>query len=212
MMTLMKLNLKLIKISLFLPAFWISYLIFFGDLGADPAKNLNHTFGTIAVLFLFTNLLIGNLLSIFKCRPQLLNDFFKNILQLLNQSRRWVGVVGFFYLFGHFIMYLFIESLEIKALKLIFEKTYLTIGFISFSILLLLTITSNNFMVRSLKKNWKKLHQFVYLVFFLTLIHISLIEKVDYTFYFFVTIPVLITYVLRILFRIKKSTLPQEQM
>ena len=64
-------------------------------------------------------------------------------------------------------------------LEELIERPYITVGFLSYVILFLLGFTSTNAMVRRLGKNWRKLHQLVYLASVLAIIHLLWILRTD---------------------------------
>lgn len=88
--------------------------------------------------------------------------------QLLLQ-RRMLGVVAFLLSMIH--GYLLIIKREIDFLD---GQTYwiYSQGVFTFIIFFLLAFTSNDWSIKKLKKNWKKLHQLTYLAMFLLLWHI----------------------------------------
>jgi DMSO/TMAO reductase YedYZ heme-binding membrane subunit len=57
------------RVLLFVPALWVAYKIIFNLLGADPAIELNHDLGQVALYMLISNLLIGILISLAKPCP-----------------------------------------------------------------------------------------------------------------------------------------------
>jgi sulfoxide reductase heme-binding subunit YedZ len=154
------------------PCFYWVYLIFFSDLGADPAKSLNHKTGEIALYYILLNLLIGVLIS-FKLK-------FPAWSRFLLLSRRYLGVLSFLILICHVFLYFAMESFTAKAVEQIYTKNYLIAGGLAFTILAVLAITSNDFSVRKLKmKNWKRVHRAVYVASFFFSAHVLLIEKAD---------------------------------
>jgi len=52
-----------------------------------------------------------------------------------------------------------------------YKRTYITIGLLAFILLIPLAITSSNSMQRKLGRNWKKLHQLIYLIAILAPLH-----------------------------------------
>lgn len=163
---------KLFRVAILLPALYWGYLIYAGEVGADPAKTLNHKAGDIALYYLLLNLAIGALIS-FSFR-------FPPFLRFLLVNRRFLGVVTFLYLVGHLFFYLVMEGLEPQAFTQIFSKLYLALGFSAWLILLLLALTSNNFSVRRLGgRRWKLIHRSVYVASALATVHVLLIEKAD---------------------------------
>lgn len=163
---------NIFRILLLVPGFYWGYLILFSDLGADPAKNLNHKAGEVALYYILFNLLVGVLIGF---RVKLPVN-----LRFLLTNRRYLGILSGLILVIHIFMYFAMESFEPQAVEQIFSKTYLTFGSLAFLIIFALAITSNDFSVRKLKiKVWKRLHRFIYLASLLFSIHILLIEKTD---------------------------------
>jgi methionine sulfoxide reductase heme-binding subunit len=163
---------NIFRFLLLVPGFYWTYLILFSDLGADPAKNLNHKAGEIALYYILLNLLLGILIG-FKVKIPIK-------LRFLLLNRRYLGVLSFLVLVFHVFLYFAMESFEAQAIEQIFTKNYLIFGSLAFSILLILAITSNDFSVRRLtNKVWKRLHRFIYLASLFFSIHILLIEKAD---------------------------------
>jgi len=186
----MKWTNKLFRVVLLIPFFWWAYQIFFGDLGAEPTKELNHNTGFIALIYLFSNLWIGVIGAFFKWPVQ---------LRFLLQERRWLGVLTWVILVGHVFFYLALEAFDIKALTQIFEKTYLVFGFFAFTGMTLLAATSNNFSVRKLGgKRWKLFHRLVYFVALLVTVHIFLIEKANLPLFALITIPLWLAQLVRL--------------
>ncbi|MCA9951362.1 MAG: ferric reductase-like transmembrane domain-containing protein [Anaerolineales bacterium] len=50
-------------------------------------------------------------------------------------------------------------------------KQYALVGLVAFLLLIPLAVTSNNYSIKQLKKNWKKLHQLVYIIAILASVH-----------------------------------------
>ena len=164
------------RACLFAPAIYWIYLISVGNLGADPAKNLNHKTGSMALYFLLVNLLIGIALSFAKN----LSLKWPGFLRVLLQERRWLGVITFMYLMFHLGLYGAMEGFEYKGFVQMYTKTYLILGSLAWLTMLALAVTSNNYSVRSLGgKRWKGLHRLVYLGCAFATAHVLLIEKTD---------------------------------
>ena len=163
---------KLFRLLILAPIPYWLYLIFSDSIGAEPAKFLNHKTGEISLYFLLLNLFVGILIAM-KFR-------FPQGLRFLLLHRRFLGVVTFIYLIFHMILYLLIEGLELQALTQMYTKTYLIFASLAWLILLVLTITSNNFTVKRLGiKKWKKIHKAIYFASALVTVHVLLIEKAD---------------------------------
>lgn len=188
----MKWTNKLFRFALLLPIFWWIYQIFFGDLGAEPAKELNHNTGLTALIYLVANLWIGIIWSFWKKWPVQ--------LRFLLAERRFLGVLTFFILCGHVFLYFALEAFQPKGFTQIFEKTYLIFGAFAFTGMTILAATSNNFSVKRLGgKRWKLLHRCVYFVAALVTAHIFLIEKADLMLFAMITFPMWLGQIARLL-------------
>lgn len=162
---------KAFRVILLLPAAWWIYEIATGNYGADPAKHYNHETGELALYYLLLNLAIGAAIG-FGLR-------FPAFLRFLLTGRRFLGVTTFVYLVFHVFLYLAMEGFEAQAFTQIVTKLYLILGASAWLILLALAVTSNDFFVRKLGRNWKRLHRFVHLAAALVTAHVLLIEKSD---------------------------------
>lgn len=89
--------------------------------------------------------------------------------KLLLKYRRQIGLVAFAFALGH--GYLLVRKRHFDFFDL---KTYWIYvqGVATLMIFTLLAITSNNWSVRALKQNWKKLHSLTYLAMFLLTWHV----------------------------------------
>ena len=139
------------------------------QLGPNPVEAMIRGFGDWGIYFLLIGLSISPARKIFN-------------LNWLIQYRRMIGLFAFFYVCLHFTSYIWFEQffdIE-KIIKDIIKRPFITIGFISFLMLVPLALTSTNKMMRRLKKNWGRLHKLVYPVSILTLLHYFMMVKADY--------------------------------
>ncbi len=124
----------------------------------------------IASTFGFTGLLS----LLFILALPLLNKWFgSGFIKKLLANRRWLGIFTFVIICIHvFAAFSYISSLP--TLK---QPNALFVGFGvgAFIIVLMMAATSNNEAVSALGKNWKKLHNYIYLAVPLVLIHSSLV-------------------------------------
>jgi len=145
----------------FLPLLWLLLAINQGWLSADPAKDIQHFTGRMALKFLLASLLVTPLARYGK-QP------------LLIRVRRLLGLWCFAWATLHLVSYSLLE-LGISNLGLLgselLQRPYLTLGMISWTILLLLAATSFQRAQRKLGKHWQTLHNAVYLVAVLAPIH-----------------------------------------
>jgi len=115
--------------------------------------------------------LISYILTLF---PTILRIVFPEVRQtsipkILLKNRRHIGILAFFFALVH--GFLLVQKRNFDFLDL---KTYWVYcqGVATFTIFAILAITSNDWSVKRLKKNWKKLHQLTYLAMFLLIWHI----------------------------------------
>ena len=151
-----------------LPIGYILYAINNRLLGADPQEAMLELLGLWTLIFLFLCLSITPLARIIK-KP------------LVFKFRRLLGLYSAFYLLLHIIVF-FIFYLEMDLgylLTEILERPYITVGMLAAILLIPLTITSTKKMQRKLGRNWKKLHQLVYLVAILAIVHFIWQTKSD---------------------------------
>lgn len=169
-LVLTTLQLRLLKTGLH--AVFMGYLLFLGwaavtdNLGADPVKALIHGTGTSALNILLFTLLIS---PIAKHLP------FPSLMQ----CRRLAGIYVFVYALIHLSSYVSFELQFDWALVAseIIERPYITVGFIALLDLFLLTITSPMWVRRRMKRTWQRLHNSIYLILLLVLIHFSWSRK-----------------------------------
>ena len=141
---------------------------FLGNLSVNPIQDLEQRTGRAAVTLLVMSLM---------CTP--LNTLFgwKELLK----RRRALGLYTFLYASIHVLIFLYLDyglswSLIIQS---IVEKPYIIFGTITFLLLTPLAITSFNIWQRRLKKNWKRLHQTVYMIAPLAVLHFAMSKKGD---------------------------------
>jgi sulfoxide reductase heme-binding subunit YedZ len=148
------------------PAAWTFYLGVIDQLGADPMKTLERSLGLWALRFLIVTLTITPLRDLGGV----------NLLRY----RRTVGLLAFFYALMHLSTYLVLDQgLDLNAIWAdILKRPYITIGMLSFAILVPLAITSNNAMIRRLGgAAWARLHRWVYLAAGAAAVHYLLVVK-----------------------------------
>ena len=135
---------------------------------ARPVDNLIHRAGFWTIIFLLIVLAVTPLRRIAR-------------LNQLTDVRRMIGVGAFFYAASHILLFVTDQMFDLtKVAKEIFFRIYLTIGFVALLGLTALAVTSTDGMVRRLGvKRWQFLHQAVYVVAVLALIHFFQQNKSD---------------------------------
>lgn len=120
--------------------------------------------GKVAITFLFLSLACTPLVTLFDWKS-------------LNALKKPLGNWGFGFVLVHLILFTLDsgyigEAFSFGAVvEATFQKQYALIGFIGFVLLVPLFVTSNKYSQRLLKKNWKRLHQLVYVIGILAAVH-----------------------------------------
>lgn len=130
------------------------------SLGGDPVQYIIHFTGISALNTLFITLLVSPLARWSK-------------QGLLVRVRRLLGLYSFFWAVLHLIAFATLDlGLDWSLLASeIVKRPYLTVGAAVWIILLLLSVTSTQAMMRRLGPKWQKLHNWVYLAAILAPIH-----------------------------------------
>ena len=156
---------------LLLPSFvWIGMFIS-GNLGINPIDILMDKLGEMSLRLLILVLTVSSL-----------SQFF--FLRSLQNLRRLIGLVAFYYIFLHLTCYIFIDHFFNFSfiLKDVIKRPFITFGFLGFILLLPLVFTSTNNIVKKLTfKVWKKIHYLIYIVILLGIFHFYLLTKADKT-------------------------------
>jgi len=155
------------------------------ELGVNPSETMTRTTGAWALYFIIFTLSITPL-------RQLLHWGW------LTKFRRMLGLYAFFYACLHLLTYIWFDKFFDwnEIVKDIIKRPFITIGFMTFLLLTPLSFTSTKQMMQRLKKNWKKLHQLIYPVAILGVLHYFLMTKADYKqpLIFLVAVIVLLAY------------------
>ncbi|AKA38399.1 protein-methionine-sulfoxide reductase heme-binding subunit MsrQ [Yersinia ruckeri] len=164
----MRLSVKQIKwlkvaiwLAALLPFFWLILSVNQGWFSADPAKDIQHFTGRMTLKLLLATLLVTPLARYAK-QP------------LLIRCRRLLGLAcfawGTLHLVSYSVLELGLSNLGLLGLELV-TRPYLTLGIISWLLLLALAVTSTQWAQRKMGANWQKLHNLVYLIAILAPIH-----------------------------------------
>ncbi len=151
----------------------LSRLIWLGvndNLGANPIEFIEHSTGTWALVFLLITLSMTPI--------RLLTG---QVWQI--QLRRVLGLFMFFYACLHIITYVWLDFVFMwdELLIDVAKHPRILVGFAAFLLAIPLAATSNSYMIKRLKTNWKKLHQTVYLIAILAVVHFWMLVKKDLT-------------------------------
>ena len=139
------------------------------ELGADPGKEIVLLQGEWAIRLLLLTLLITPLRRITGWNG-------------LQKIRRMLGLFTFFYASTHLLAYVvFLLELDFANLGAdIRKRPYITAGFLAYLLLIPLAVTSTNWMMRRLRKNWLMLHRAIYAIAILVVVHVTWLAKSSY--------------------------------
>ena len=153
---------------LFVPGLWTAYDLAAGNLGPRPLDEATHQIGTWTLRFIFLSLAVTPL---------------RDLLQWskLLAVRRMIGVAAFAYAFVHLGFYFVHQAFDIvKVVSEIVLRIYLTSGFVALLGLAALAATSTDAMIRRLgAKRWRRLHQAVYAIGILAVVHFFMQSKLN---------------------------------
>jgi len=143
-----------------LPLVRLLWLGFYDDLGANPIEFITRSTGTWALVFLCITLVIT---------PLRLITGWSALIKL----RRMFGLFCFFYACLHFLIWFWLDqNLDLQAMWAdVLKRPFITMGFITFVLLIPLALTSNRFAVRALGRRWSLLHKLVYVIACTAIIH-----------------------------------------
>lgn len=138
-------------------------LLWFGlqnDLGANPIEYVTRSTGTWALIFLCITLAMT---------PMRILTGQTSFIKL----RRMFGLFCFFYACLHFLIWFWLDqNLDLQTMWAdVIKRPFITMGFLTFVLLIPLAITSNYFSVRALGRRWSLLHRLVYVIACTALIH-----------------------------------------
>lgn len=146
---------------------WVSWLFWLGAtgaLGVEPIKELEHAYGELALQFFIVGLAISPLRRFAGL----------NLLKF----RRALGVTTFFLVLAHLLVWLVLDVQILSQIWAdILKRPYITVGMAGFVLMVPLAITSNNWSVRRLGKQWNKLHKLTYVAAALGALHFVMLAK-----------------------------------
>ena len=137
-----------------------------GNLSANPIAEITHRSGKTAITLLMISLAISP---------------FKVVLNWpqLNKLRRPMGLYAGFYALIHFSIFVVLDyGFQWQAMiRYILTNKFIILGELTGLILLALSITSLNVVLKKMGKRWKQLHRLVYIAGILASIHFILAVK-----------------------------------
>lgn len=148
------------------PALLLVWRALGDDLGANPVETITHQTGLWGMYFLLITLSVTPLRRL-------------TGVGWLLRLRRMLGLYAFFYASLHLLTYAWLDQYFNLAAIVddIVKRPYITVGFAAWLLLVPLAVTSFQAAMRRLGRRWKTLHQAVYLVVFLVLLHFLWLVK-----------------------------------
>lgn len=134
-----------------------------GSLGANPQETLLRATGTWTLTLLLVTLAVTPLRRLLKW-PELVG------------TRRLLGLWAFAYATIHLLGFWAFEHdfHWVAVLKDGLKRPFVTVGLVSFALLVPMAMTSNHAAVRRLGSQWKKIHRLIYAVALLACLHFFL--------------------------------------
>lgn len=158
-------HIKWLKVAIWLaaalPFLWLVLSVDQGWFSADPAKDIQHFTGRMTLKLLLATLVVTPLARYGK-QPLLIRC--RRLLGL------WCFAWGTLHLVSYSVLELGLNNISLLGRELV-TRPYLTLGIISWLLLLLLAVTSTLWAQRKMGPNWQKLHNLVYVVAILAPIH-----------------------------------------
>lgn len=158
----------LVHIGAWIPLAVLVYAYYTGGLTVNPIQDATQRTGDTAITLLILSLACTPVNTLFRYPP---------VLKL----RRPLGLYAYMYAAMHMLLFVGVDygfDWELIGYEIV-EKRFILIGMTSFLILTALAITSFDWWKVKLGKRWKQLHQLVYVVNLLIVLHFAWALKGD---------------------------------
>lgn len=164
---------RLLKLGVFIaglmPLAVLAWQTATGNLGANPIKEITEQTGIWTLRFVFITLAVT---------PARRLTGWNRVIQL----RRMLGLFAFFYGTLHFMTYVWLDQFFMveEIIADVVARPFITVGFVSFMLLIPLAITSTTKMIKRLGgKWWQRLHRTVYVIGMGGVVHYLWLVKAD---------------------------------
>ena len=139
-----------------------------GNLGANPIEVITHSTGDWTIIFLLITLGITPLRRI-------------TSQHWLVRFRRMIGLFAFFYGVLHFTTWFWLDkNFDVQEMiKDVGKRPFITVGFLGFVLMIPLAVTSTQWAIRKMGKDWASLHRLVYLSAIAGVVHYWWLVKID---------------------------------
>ncbi len=162
-----------IKVAVFLlclvPMVRLGWNTYTNNLGANPVEVITRSTGTWTLVFLLIVLSVTPLRRL-------------TGLHWLIRLRRMLGLFAFFHVCLHVTTYVWLDQFFefTEMVGDVMKRPFITVGFVSFLLLVPLALTSTSGMIRRLGgRRWQQLHRLVYLAAIGGVIHYIWLVKAD---------------------------------
>jgi len=151
--------------------FAIILFVIFGANSYIKKGDIDQSFYTIGVFFGRTALTLLGIVVL----PGILGRFAIEIkiTRIITLFRRQLGILVFVLAFSHYQLVRGI-SIYTGQIPLMPRPVFEVLGTSALFLMFFMFLTSNNFSVRKLGKNWKRLHRIVYIILWLLVLHTGL--------------------------------------
>ncbi len=157
-----------IFVACLLPLTWLIFALLTDRLGANPIEVLTRDSGEWALRLLLITLCMTPLRKL-------------SGWQWPIRVRRMLGLFAFFYVVMHLTTYVWLDQFFDwgEIVRDIIKRPFITVGMLAFVLLIPLAVTSTQAMQRRLGRNWARLHQLVYVIPGLGVLHYWWLVKAD---------------------------------
>ncbi|PJI86197.1 sulfoxide reductase heme-binding subunit YedZ [Yoonia maricola] len=125
----------------------------------EPINVLERAYGEIALILMVVGLMVTPLRKLTGVN--------------LIKFRRAIGVTAFFFVLAHFLVFAILDVQSVSRVwEEVVKRPYVTVGMLSFLMLIPLAVTSNNMSVRKMgAAAWRKMHKLTYPAAILGAVH-----------------------------------------
>ena len=151
-----------------LPLIYLAYAFFAGKLTINPVQDLEQILGRIAIYWMVATLAVTPLYTLTGLRD-------------LPNRRRAIGLYAFLYTCLHLLVFFGLDyAFNLTQIwNLLTGKVYLLVGMLAVLLLIPLAVTSFDYFIRKMGRNWKRLHWLVYPAVIISILHYALAQKGD---------------------------------
>ncbi|MCX6593242.1 MAG: sulfoxide reductase heme-binding subunit YedZ [Acidobacteria bacterium] len=162
---------RLVFLASLLPLAWLLGEGFTGKLGPNPVEAITHSTGDWALRFLLATLVISPARRVLK-QPSLIG------------YRRLLGLYAFFYAALHLLTWVWLDKFFDwpEMWDDLLHRRFIMAGLLALALMVPLALTSTTASIARLGgRNWRRLHQAVYVVAIAALVHYYWLVKSDIT-------------------------------